>query len=166
METALTKSKQVNIIDPKDFIQQLLQKSASLLVCHLIIMEGCPTEVHLSCISQVSTTTSELLILLEAYKDFKDVFSIENVGHLPLNKDHHHVIDCVDSKKPLYRSIYSLSENELSIFQAYIDKNLANRFIKPSKSPYVTIIFFTLKSNSKLWLYANYQSLNNLTIKN
>ena len=44
--------------------------------------------------------------------------------------------------------------------------NLANRFIKPSKSPGSTLILFDQKSDGFLQLFVDYRDLNNLTIKN
>ena len=94
---------------------------------------------------------------------FEDVFL---AGHLPPHKDHDHAIGLVDGKQPLYGPIYSLSENELSILRAYINRNLANGFIRPSKSSADAPIFFTPKPNGTLRLCVDYRGLNNLTIKN
>ncbi len=84
----------------------------------------------------------------------------------PLHKDHYHTIDLIDSKQPLDRLIYSLSENELSIFQTYIDRNLINGFIKTSKSPAGAPILFVPKPNRGIQLYVDHLRLNNLIIKN
>lgn len=56
-----------------------------------------------------------------------------NAGYLPMYKDYDHAINLVDNKQLFYDISYRLSENELSIFCAYIEKNLANGFIRPSK---------------------------------
>lgn len=55
---------------------------------------------------------------------------------------------------------------ELEILKIYIENNLVNSFISPSKSSARVPIFFDKKQNGSLWLYINYQGLNNLTIKN
>ncbi len=49
---------------------------------------------------------------------------------------------------------------------AYIKNNLANGFIRPSKSPTETLILFDKKPDGSLQLCVDYQGLNNLTIKN
>ena len=54
---------------------------------------------------------------------------------------------------------------ELETLKAYIETNLANGFIRPSKSPAGTPILFDRKSDGSLWLYVDYRGLNNLTIK-
>lgn len=77
-----------------------------------------------------------------------------------------HAIDLVKDQHPPYGSIYSLGPIELETLKTYIEINLANSFIRPSKSPAGTFILFVKKSNGSLYLYVNYQDPNNLTIKN
>ena len=48
----------------------------------------------------------------------------------------------------------------------YIETNLKNGFIKPSKSPARAPILFDKKPDGSLRLCVDYQGLNNLTIKN
>lgn len=48
----------------------------------------------------------------------------------------------------------------------YIETNLANWFIQPSKSPIRISIFFVQKPDQSQCLYIDYQNLNNLTIEN
>ena len=55
---------------------------------------------------------------------------------------------------------------ELEILKVYIENNLANGFIRPSKSPAKTSILFDKKLNGSLRLCVDYPGLNNLTIKN
>ena len=66
--------------------------------------------------AQISAAITETVTLPEVYKDFKYIIPPENADYLPFYEDHDHGIDLVDGKKPLYKPIYSLSENELSIF--------------------------------------------------
>lgn len=156
----------MDFIKPEEFIQQALEKFAQVYICHVIMIEDCSPYMQLSQTIQISTAIAQWVILREAYKNFKDVFSIENAGYLTPHKDHDHAIDLIDNKQPPYGPIYQLSKKELSIFWAYIDKYLANRFIKPSKSVANTPIFFISKPNRGLRLCVNYQGLNNLIIKN
>ena len=55
---------------------------------------------------------------------------------------------------------------ELETLKTYIETNLANGFICPSKSPAGAPILFNQKPDGSLWLCINYRGLNNLTIKN
>ena len=101
------------------------------------------------------------------YIDFTDVFSLDLAFEFPKYTEiNDHAIKLVDSQQPPYGPIYSLRPVEFEILKAYIKINLANGFIRPSKSPASTPILFDRKLNSFLRLYINYQGLNNLTIKN
>ncbi len=77
-----------------------------------------------------------------------------------------HTIKLIDDWQPLYNPIYSLGLVELEILKIYIKTNLANGFIRPSKSPVGVLIFLDKKPDGSLRLCVNYWDLNNLTIKN
>ena len=55
---------------------------------------------------------------------------------------------------------------ELEILKTYIEINLVNGFIQPSKSPAGASILFVRKPDKSLRLCVDYLGLNNLTIKN
>ena len=55
---------------------------------------------------------------------------------------------------------------ELKTLKAYIETNLVNSFIRLSKSPASSLILFDRKSDNSLFLCADYQGFNYLTIKN
>ena len=101
------------------------------------------------------------------YLDFADIFSPDLVSELPEHTGiNNHAIELVDGQQPPYGPIYSLAPVELETLKAYIETNLANGFIKPSKSPASTPILFDWKAYSSFRLCVNYWGLNNLTIKN
>ena len=105
--------------------------------------------------------------VLVKYLDFTDVFSLDLASELfeyiGIND---HAIKLVDNQQPPYGLIYSLGPVELETLKAYIETNLANGFIKPSKSPVGALILFDWKSNCVPQLCVDYQGLNNLIIKN
>ena len=68
--------------------------------------------------------------------------------------------------QPPFGPIYSLDPVELQTLKTYIETNLANRFIRPSKSPAGAPILFNRKPDRSFRLCVNYWSLNNITIKN
>lgn len=84
------------------------------------------TQVNLSQMVQISSTTAKFITILETYNDFQDVFFTKNARHLPMYEDHDHAIDLVDNKQPPHGPISRLSENEPSIVQIYINKTRAN----------------------------------------
>ncbi len=77
-----------------------------------------------------------------------------------------HAIKLVDDWQPPYGAIYSLGPVELKTLKTYIKNNLANVFIRPSKSFTRAPILFDKKPDSSLRLCVDYRGLNNLTIKN
>ena len=81
--------------------------------------------------------------ILAKYTNFADVFSPELafklLEYIGINN---HTIKLVKGQQLFYRTIYSLGPVELEILKANIDINLANRFIRKSKSPAGVFIFF------------------------
>ena len=101
------------------------------------------------------------------YLDFADIFPLDLVSELPEHTEiNNHAIKLVDDQQSPYKPIYSLGPVELEILTAYIEINLANGFIKPSKFPAGAPILFDWKSDSSLRLCVNYRGLNNPMIKN
>ena len=105
--------------------------------------------------------------VLSKYTDFADVFSSKLVVKLPKYiKINNYTIKLVDDQQFLYNPIYSLNLMKLKTLKTYIKYNLANSFIRHSKSLVGVFIFFDKKPNITLRLCVNCQSFNNLTIKN
>ena len=105
--------------------------------------------------------------ILAKYLDFADVFSPDLASKLPkCTGIINHAIKLINGQQPPYTPIYSLGLVKLETLKAYIETNLANGFIKLSKSPAGAPILFDQKSDGFLRLCVNYRGLNNLTIKN
>ena len=101
------------------------------------------------------------------YSDFSDVFSEEKASILPEATElNQHAIELQEGQQPPYGPIYSLGPVELETLKTYIETNLANGFIRPSKSPAGAPILFVGKPDGSLRLCVDYRGLNNLTIKN
>ena len=95
-------------------------------------------DVHLFRRPQVSGLIAEKASMKVSaeYSDFADVFSLdlasEPLKHIEIND---HAMKLVDGcQQPPYGPIYSLKPMELETLKAYIKTNLADGFIKPSKS--------------------------------
>ena len=70
------------------------------------------------------------------YSDYNDNFLAENVAELPEKTGiNEHIIELEEGKQPPFRSIYNLGPVELETLKTYIETNLANSFIRSSKSP-------------------------------
>ena len=101
------------------------------------------------------------------YSDYSDVFSAENAAELPENTGmNEHAIELEEGKQPPFGPIYSLGPVELETLKTYIKTNLANNFIRLSKSPAGVPILFDWKPDESLRLCVDYRGLNNITIKN
>ena len=101
------------------------------------------------------------------YSDFADVFFPDLASKLlKRTRINDHTIELIDGQQPPYRPIYSLGPVKLKTLKAYIETNLANGFIKPSKSSAGAPILFERKSDGSLWLCVDWRGLNNLMIEN
>ncbi len=102
----------------------------------------------------------------KAYRDLADVFSPSNANSLPPHRDEDHLIELEPGKTPPFGPLYNLSEYQLKTLREYIDKNLANGFIRPSKSSPGAPVLLTPKPDETLRLCVDYRRLNLMTIKN
>ena len=101
------------------------------------------------------------------YSNYSNVFSMGNIVELPKNtRMNKYAIKLEKSKQPLFGLIYNLKPVELKTLKNYIKTNLANGFIRLSKSPAKAPIFFNKKPNKNLCLCVDYWGLNNIIIKN
>ena len=101
------------------------------------------------------------------YAEFADVFEPKNSQKLPPHRPGvDHEIPLVPNSKPVYGSIYNLSETELKALKEYIDNMVAKGFIRPSKSPFGSPVLFVIKPDGSLRLCVDYRKLNDITIKN
>ena len=101
------------------------------------------------------------------YFDYNNVFSAKNAAELPENtRINEHAIELEKGKQPPFEPIYNLGPVELETLKTYIEINLANGFIWPSKSPAGALIFFDRKQDGSLRLCEDYWGLNNIIIKN
>ena len=123
--------------------------------------------IYLDRVAQIASLLTKKVKILDKYLDFVDVFSEEKTLVLSeRTKFNQHAIELEKSKQPPYEPIYSLDLIELETLKPYIETYLKTEFIQPFKSPAGAPILFDKKSDSSLCLYVDYQSLNNLIIKN
>ena len=125
------------------------------------------SNIHASRQAQISLLNIEEVTIPSKYADYTYVFSSNSTVELPEHTGiNNHPINLIDDKQPPYGPIYSLGPMEFETLKTYIEINLANGFIRPSKSTAGAPILFICKKDSSLWLCVNYWGLNNLTIKN
>ncbi len=87
---------------------------------------------------------TEEITIPAKYLNYTDVFSNDSAAELPeqTNLDKH-AIDLIEDKQPSYRPTDGLEPVELNTLKIYIETNLANSFIQPSKfSTWAPIFLF------------------------
>ena len=155
-EEALLATRHVDLVGKKEFTAAALDPEYETYVVHIAFLSSTSLaflDVHPSQRSQISgLIAKEALTKVPAkYSDFADVFSLDLASELYEHTGiSDHAIELVDGQQPSYRPIYSLRPLELETLKAYIETNLANRFIRPSKSPAGAPILFDRKSDSSL----------------
>ena len=166
---ALPTTKQVQIVNLKEFVIVALDVNSKMFVVHMAIRGQEEMPVHSKRQAQVGALLFDKAPtkVLAEYSDYSDVFSVENAAELPENTGiNEHAIELEEGKQPPFGPIYSLGPVELETLKTYIETNLANGFIRPSKSPAGAPILFDRKPDRSLRLYVDYRGLNNITIKN
>ena len=165
---ALPRTRRVEIIDKTEFATAALNADNETFVMHVAALaEPTIMPIYSSCQAQVAVLTSGETGIPAEYSDFSNVFSSDSAAELPeYTGFNDYFINLLDNKQPPYSLIYSLGLVELETLKTYIKANLANGFIRPSKSPAGASILFVQKKDGSLRLCVDYRGLNNLTIKN
>ena len=182
---ALPTTKQVQLVNQKDFVIAALDADNETFVVHVAIRKRekitmdpeKKVQIEAQSWSQSGTRSGVqvgALIFNKApnevpaeYSNYSNDFSAENAVKLPENIGiKEHAIELEESKQPPFGPIYSLGPVELEILKTYIETNLANDFIGLFKSPSRAPILFDRKPDESLRLCIDYRGLNNIMIKN
>lgn len=163
---ALPTTQRVEFINKKKLAKAALDKNVKAFIMHVALLIS-KMIIHPARKAQIVLFLAKEVTIPAKYLDFADVFSKKSAEVMPerigFNK---HTIKLEEGKQPLYAPIYSLGLVELKTLKIYIETNLANGYIKASKSLTSALILFVHKPNNSLCLYINYRGFNNLTIKN
>ncbi|QRV81327.1 Transposon Tf2-1 polyprotein [Ceratobasidium sp. AG-Ba] len=107
----------------------------------------------------------DLPAIPEEFMEFIDVFSEELFKKLPEHRSFDCNIDFVEgSGLPKPAKVYPLSPIESRTIKEFIDQELADGKIRPSKSPIASPCFFVKKKDGSLRLVTDYWKINNITI--
>ncbi len=74
-------------------------------------------------------------------------------------------INLEEGAKPFHGLIYLLSPPELTAFRKFLEENVQNGFIRPSKSPWGSLVLFIKKKDGSLHLCIDFCTLNRVTEK-
>ena len=91
----------------------------------------------------------------------KKVFRKIEVERIPTRKIQDHTIDLKETFKPRKERIYPLSRNKRKEVQNFMEDQLRKRYIRPSKSPQISPVFFVNKKNKGKRMVIDYRNLNN-----
>ena len=171
IEKAFLTTKQVELIRKKEFAAAALDLGHETFVIHIAFFDihSQESNIHPSRRAQIAALVGNEAptSISTEYFDFVDVFSPKLISKLLENTGiNDYAIELVDDWQSPYGPIYSLGPVELETLKTYIETNLANSFIKPSKSPARALILFDKKLNKNLWLCVDYRGFNNLIIQN
>ena len=129
--------------------------------------------IHIERRTQIDSTLAKIknksdikINIFEILKKFADLTDENKTYELFDHDSNDHAINLKSDKKSSYDFIYSLSEDELAILRAYLNKHLKNDFIRLFIFFVEAFILFVKKKNDTLRLCVNYRDLNLLTIKN
>ena len=115
--------------------------------------------------SKVQKTFEEMVPL--PYQWHFKVFSEKESERLPEHKPWDHAIDLKpDAPETIRTKIYPMSVNEQEELDRFLEDNLQKGYIRPSKSPLSSPVFFVKKKDGKLQFVQDYRKLNEYTVKN
>ena len=172
-------------MDLKEFVIAALDADSKTFVVHVAIRERekmaidsdrkAQIKVHSRIQSETKSRVQVGALLFNEvptevpaeYSDYSNVFLAENAAELPENTGmNEYAIELEEGKQLPFGSIYSLGPVELETLKTYIETNLTNGFIRPSKSVAGAPILFDRKLDGSFRLCVDYRRLNNITIKN
>jgi len=105
-------------------------------------------------------------MVLRRFLKWKKVFGKVELERMPTRKVWDHTIDLKETFKSQKGRIYLLSKNERKEVQNFVEDQLRKGYIRPSKLPQTSPVFFVGKKDGSKRMVMDYRNLNNQTIKN
>lgn len=158
-ENTLTTTCSIKFINKKKFAKMALDENIKTFVIHISSLDlRLKITIHLAKNAQITLLLAKKVTVLAKYLNFADVFLKKSIEILSkFTKANKHAIELEKSKQPPYGPIYSLELVEFKTLKTYIKTDLTNDFIKVSKLPANTQIFFVFKFNNSFCLCVNHQ---------
>jgi len=97
---------------------------------------------------------------------WKKVFRKRESERMPVRKAWDHAIELKEGFTPKKGKVYSLSREEREEVQAFVENQLQKGYIRPSKSPQTSPVYFVAKKDGKRRMVQDYRHINQWTIKN
>jgi len=105
-------------------------------------------------------------MVLKKFLKWRKVFGKVESERMLKRKIWDHAIDLKETFKLRKGRIYPLSKNKREEVQNFVKDQLRKGYIRPSKSPQTSPVFFVGKKDSSKRIVMDYRNLNNQTIKN
>ena len=102
----------------------------------------------------------------QRFHKYLKVFEKKDSEKMSTRKAWDHAIDLREGFVPKKGKIYLLSRVEREEVQEFVKDQLRKGYIRPSKSPQTSPVFFVPKKDGKKRMVQDYQYLNSWTIKN
>ena len=102
----------------------------------------------------------------QRFHKYLKVFEKKDSKRMPMRKAWNHAIDLREGFVPKKGKIYPLSRVEREEVQEFVKDQLRKGYIRPSKSPQTSPVFFVPKKDDKKRMVQDYQYLNSWTVKN
>ena len=102
----------------------------------------------------------------EKYRKFIHLFEKGVAERLPPHRQYDCKIDLKPGAELKHKAVYPMSERESEVLLTYIQEELKKGYIRPSKSPISSSMFFVKKKDGTLRPVVDYRYLNSITIKN
>ncbi len=100
------------------------------------------------------------------YHKYLKVFSKKESERMPVRKPWDHAIDLKDTFQPKKGRLIPLSPTEQQEVSDFIDDQLSKGYIRPSKSPQTSPVFFVPKKDGRKRMVQDYRYINEHTVKN
>ena len=156
---ALLTTKQVQLVNPEKFVTADLDADSKTFVVYMAIWKREKMLVHSGKKAQIGALLFDKAFteISAEYSNHSNVFLAQNGAELPENTVvNEHAIKLEKGKQLPFGLIYSLDPVELETLKIYIETNLANNFIRLSKSPARAPILFDRKPDGSFYLCINF----------
>ena len=127
-----------------------------------MVKSGCKAYLAHVIDTRITNNTIENILVLN---EFLDVFSDDLPGSSP-DREVEFIIELVLGVAPIFISLYRMTPIELKELKTQLQELLDKKFIRPSVSPWGTLVLFMKKKDGTMRLCIDYRLLNRVTMKN
>ena len=102
----------------------------------------------------------------QRYHEYLQVFDKMRSEQMPVKKLWDHEIELKEGFVPKKTKIYPMSPKEREEVEAFVEHQLKKGYIRPSKSPQTSPVFFVLKKEGIKRMIQDYRYINSWTVRN